>query len=687
MSQSRQLAAILFTDVVGFTALMQHDEERAIHAIRCHNNAIKSNSEYFNGYVANYYGDGCLVVFTSATDAIQCAINSQQELIRENIPVRMGLHLGEVFYENDKILGDGVNLASRIQSLGIGKSILLSSVFHDNIKNRSEFKMRSMGRFHFKNVDEEMEVFAVESDGLLIPQRRQMRGKLKQASKYPYLKLTISLLAFIFLSVIVYSLYLSNQESHQNPSENSIAVLSFSDISSEQDQGFLSDGIAEEIINSLCKFPELKVAARTSSFSFKNRNVDIKTIGEQLKVSNILEGSVRKYSDSIFIMLRLTNANTGFTLLSVRYAESFKNISRLQSSIAIDIAKRIGTKFSLREEKLLNKRMVDSRAYEAYLKGRAQFINGPLNMASGELFRAKKYFDEAARLDTTFTDSYAYLSLTYFNMADWALPPSEKLRIKIALDSAKFLAQRSVQLDSLNSAAHLAMGSYYFHEYNWIKAEEAKRKAVALNPGGAEEKFILASFLVQFGQEEEALAFDKQALEVDPLDLNSKLKYVRDLYRARKFNECLALSNQVLQEEPNSGAANQFLWLSSSALHRWDDARKGVSKYFELSGDTLNPNFFGAFEYHDAIRKYIEYNEASVPIDQQWIILMTMYYAELDDKDNTFRYLNYIVDNQLPHISFINQHQFDILRDDPRYADLLKRSGLQAYYDYKKKHK
>lgn len=116
MSQSRQLAAILFTDVVGYTALMQRDEEQAIHAIRCHNEAVRKHSEYFGGHIANYYGDGCLVVFMSATDAAHCAIKIQQELIRENIPVRMGLHLGEIFYENDKILGDGVNLAHEVMS-------------------------------------------------------------------------------------------------------------------------------------------------------------------------------------------------------------------------------------------------------------------------------------------------------------------------------------------------------------------------------------------------------------------------------------------------------------------------------------------------------------------------------------------------------------------------------------------
>ena len=685
MSQSRQLAAILFTDVVGYTALMQRDEEQAIHAIRWHNEAVRKHSEYFGGHIANYYGDGCLVVFMSATDAAHCAIKIQQELVRENIPVRMGLHLGEIFYENDKILGDGVNLASRVQSLGIGKSILMSSVFHDNIKNHSEFKMHSLGHFHFKNVDEEMEVFALTGEGLLVPKKSQMHGKLKLPNYTP-LRLIVSVIVLLFLLTAIYSFLKMDRAKYiEEPSGTSIAVLSFSNMTSDKNQEFLSDGIAEEIINSLCKFPELKVAARTSSFSFKNKDIDIKTIGDMLQVSNILEGSVRRYSDTIFITLRLTNASTGFTLMSESYEDNFNNISRLQSSIAIDIARKIGTKFSLREEQLLNKRVINANAYEAYLKGRAQFINGPLNMVSGELFRAKKYFEEAARLDTTFTDAYAYLSLTYFNMTDWALPRSEKHRIESALDSAKLLALKALQLDSLNSAAHLAMGSYYFHDYNWIEAENEKRKAVALNPGGTEEKFILASFLSQFGQTEEALALDRQALEVDPLDLNSKLKYARDLYRARKFNECITLSNQVLQEKPNSGGANQFLWLSYSGLQQWDDAGKGVAKYFELSGDTIHPKFFGEFAYHDAIAKIVEYYQSSIPMEEQWIVLMAMYYAELGDKDNTFKYLNYIIENRLPQISFISQHQFDVLRDDPRYKDLIKRVGLQEYYNYKEK--
>ena len=162
--------------------------------------------------------------------------------------------------------------------------------------------------------------------------------------------------------------------------DNTIAVLPFLDMSPNKDQEYLSDGIAEEILNSLCKFNELKVVGRTSSFSFKEKNTDLKTMGELLNVTNILEGSVRKNGDKIMITVRLTNADNGFTLLSESYSDDMQNIFDLQSTIALDIAEKIETKLSLHGKERLKREKINPLAYEAYMKGKSQFVNGPLNM-------------------------------------------------------------------------------------------------------------------------------------------------------------------------------------------------------------------------------------------------------------------------------------------------------------------
>ena len=465
---------------------------------------------------------------------------------------------------------------------------------------------------------------------------------------------------------------------------NSIAVLPFLDMSPNKDQEFYSDGIAVDILNELCKFRELKVVGRTSSFSFKNKNEDIKSIGDKLDVNNILEGSVRRQGNKIMISVRLTNAENGFTIFSESYSDELENIFALQSAIAIDIAEKIESNLVFKDNQLRPRKKVNPLAYEIYLKGKLQFVNGPLNMQVKEINNAKKYFEAAVKMDSSFAEANAYLSLAYFNLVDWAIPYSNTVKRNIALDSAKLLAIRAHSIDSLSSGAHLAMGSYYFHEYNWVQAEIEKRKAVKLNPGGAEEKFILASFLGQFGQAEEALRLDEEALKLDPLDINSKIKYARDLYRARQYDKGIEQCNLILKEEPNSAGALQFKYLCYSGKKQFQEAGKNWAKFLELKGDNKFAEIFKTFEYKTAIKKELLYIKDSISPGVIPPIKMSIWYAELEDKDNLFKYLDLLYEKRLPQISHLSQHQFDFIRDDPRYLDLYKKAGFKAYYENKK---
>src|SRR4030095_14801965 len=180
MNHKHHLAAILFTDIVSYTAMMQHDEEQARVTIKRHNSVLEKIVAAHGGEVINYYGDGSLCIFSSATESVRCAIEIQKELqVEPNVPLRIGLHVGEVFFEDGKALGDGVNVASRIQSLGQANTILFSREVFDKIRNHPEFMAVPIGYFDFKNVNEPVEVFALANEGLTIPERKKMSGKLK----------------------------------------------------------------------------------------------------------------------------------------------------------------------------------------------------------------------------------------------------------------------------------------------------------------------------------------------------------------------------------------------------------------------------------------------------------------------------------------------------------------------------
>ena len=179
MPHGRQLAAIMFTDIVGYTAMMQADEQKAVAVIKHYNATLEKLVTQHDGQVVNYYGDGSLCIFHSATDAANCSLAVQEELKKEPVvPLRIGLHIGEVFFEDAKALGDGVNVASRVQSLGQANTILVSAEFYDKIKNNSSFTSVSLGNFNFKNVGQPLQVFALTNAGLFVPQRKNIEGKL-----------------------------------------------------------------------------------------------------------------------------------------------------------------------------------------------------------------------------------------------------------------------------------------------------------------------------------------------------------------------------------------------------------------------------------------------------------------------------------------------------------------------------
>ncbi len=272
MTQARQLAAIMFTDIVGYTTMMQANEQKAVAVIKHYNSTLEKFVAQFNGQVVNYYGDGSLCIFQSATDAANCSLELQKELKTDpGVPLRIGLHIGEVFFENGKALGDGVNVASRVQSLGQENTILVSAEFYDKIKNNSSFSTISLGHFDFKNVAKPLEVFALSNEGLFVPRRRKMEGKLKKKSGKRRIITAISLIILFCTAVfLVYKTFFTGKaESGSN--DQSIAVLPFVDMSPSKDQEYFSDGMSEELLNLLSKIQGLKVTSRTSSFSFKGK--------------------------------------------------------------------------------------------------------------------------------------------------------------------------------------------------------------------------------------------------------------------------------------------------------------------------------------------------------------------------------------------------------------------------------
>src|SRR5689334_15161577 len=331
--QNRQLAAIVFTDIVGYTAMMQKDEQNALAVTRHYISVLKRSAEAFHGKILNDYGDGTLCSFPTATEAIKAAVQIQQQLQQEpKVPLRIGVHVGELFFEENKVMGDSVNVASRIQSLGCASSILFSKEVFDKLKNQPEYRSVSLGKFEFKNVDEPIEIFALANEGLVVPKREQLSGKLKEIKQSSTRRKLIAGIGTLLLLVISFVAYKKFSYNPGFAGEKSIAVLPFDNAGSEKLEEYLPDGITQDIISSLSKVSSLKkVIGWASVRSFKKTTKTIKQIANELEVAAMLTGSFQKQGDKIRVIAELTEAGTGKRLWGEDFDYKTADLSSIQT--------------------------------------------------------------------------------------------------------------------------------------------------------------------------------------------------------------------------------------------------------------------------------------------------------------------------------------------------------------------
>ena len=431
----RQLAAVMFTDMVGFTALMQKDEKKAKSNRDRHRKVLEKHIFEHLGKILQYYGDGTLSIFGSAIEAVICAKEIQLELKKEpQIPLRIGIHLGDIVYEDDGAYGDGLNVASRIESLSVAGAVLFSDKVHDEIKNHPELTKKSLGKFELKNVKQHVEVFALTNESLTVPEPGELRGKGKLTEK-------------------------------------SVAVLPFVNMSADPENEYFSDGISEELINALTRVEGLLVTSRTSSFAFKGKNHDIREIGSKLDVGTILEGSVRKAGNKVRITAQLIKTSDGYHFWSEVFDRELEDIFEVQDEISKKIASKLKKELvdEMTKEPLVKSRTKDLEAYNLLLKGKFYFHK----WSPPDVFKALEFFKNASKKDPNYPLPYTCIAGCYsFLGATGYLPPQD------AYPKAKEYALKSLELDSYLPEAHLSIGIVkLFFEWDW----EGVKKSLPLS--------------------------------------------------------------------------------------------------------------------------------------------------------------------------------------------------------------
>jgi TolB-like protein/Flp pilus assembly protein TadD len=644
---SRILAAVMFADMTGFTAMMQEDEQKA----KSHRDRMRQALEKYipqhQGRIIQYYGDGTLSIFSSAIESVKCAINIQQELQQEpKVLLRIGLHSGDVVVENDDIYGDSVNIASRIEALAIPGAVLISDKLQDEIKNQIEIKTKSLGKFVLKNVKQQVEVFAIVGQGMTVPTEAQTGVKAG--------------------------------------SDKSIAVLPFINMSADPENEYFSDGIAEEILNGLSRVDGLQVCSRTSSFTFKGKNKDVRTVGQKLGVSSVLEGSVRRAGNKVRISVQLSNTSDGYHVWSEVFDGDLDDIFKVQDEISHKIVTRLKENFALKskDELIIKPATENLEAYNLHLKG--LFHRGKSNPE--EIRKAIVAFEDAIRLDPEFMLPYCNLSYCYSFLGSSGVMPRQE-----AFSKAKDCTLKAIELDPNHPESHLALATIkFFQNWDFKGAETSIEKAIDLGLNSSLLHQVHGMLLIALGKFDEAIEKMIMALKQDPLSL-PLISQLADAYCfAGQFEKALEQYDQVIEIDSTFRRAFEGKGYVYIAKKDYPKAIENLLHYHQLVGHPLkglsalahayaaNGDFEKANECIEKI-KLRQLEEPNVNFDLDFAFI----YTGFGDYDKAYYHLDRTYDQRMgvacTGIIYCIRYPMisDGLRSDPRFLQLLTRMGLE----------
>lgn len=640
----RQLSAIMFTDMVGFTALMQADEATARRSVERHRELVRESVASHRGELVQFYGDGTLSVFRSAVDAADCAVDVQSRAHAEpSLALRIGLHTGDVVRDEDAVFGDGVNVAARIQGLGVAGSVLLSAKLNDEIKNQPRFQARRIGAFQLRNLQEPMEVFALANQGLTVPS-------------------------------------LGDLPRDAGGLEGSVAVLPFVNMSSDADNEFFADGVSEEVINVLTRIEGLKVTARTSSFAFKGQNRDVREIGRELGVATVLEGSVRRAGNRVRVTAQLVKTSDGYHLFSEVYDRSIEDIFATQDELAAAIsgALRHHLGSEPRQQRRSGAETKRPEAHERFLRGLHHW-----NKYTPQGARAAiSHFHAAAAADPSWAPPL------YMEASAWAFLCSMGYETpRKVFPRAEAAARKAVELAPALGEAHMGVGLVeMFYHWDMEAAEASFDRALSLQPGSAAIHEVFSLLRIAQGRFDEAIALMDRGVELDPLSMVMRMGLARALFFAGRLKDAIEEADAILELEPGFRAARGGIGWAQLFLGDPAAAVEVFESLPEETGDPFNAAAPRGVAYalagrtEDARRMLalLERRAEEEP-DMQLQLDMAIVHVALGDTDIALDYLEDAIEARVGAVVLVPVYQnWDPVRDDPRFRSLMARAGLPS---------
>jgi adenylate cyclase len=593
----RKLSGILSADAVGYSRLMQEDEASTIRTLENSKRLMSELIEQFNGRVVDAPGDNLLAEFGSVVDATDCAVKIQKELKTKNAELpdnrkmvfRIGVNLGDVVEEADRIYGDGINIAARIEGLAEPGGICISKTAYDHIRNKLEIGYEYLGEHSVKNIAEPVRVYRVlmeaEHAGKVIGEKRFL-GKISRRAALS----AIIILVIAAGGLIGWNIYLQQAKkiepasldkmAYPLPDKPSIAVLPFDNMSGDPEQGYFCDGLTEDIITALSKVPKLFVIARNSVFTYKGKPVKVQQVAEELGVRYVLEGSVRQSGGLVRITAQLIDATSGHHLWAEKYDRSLKDIFALQDEITQRVLTSLEVKLTEGEQaRVWSKGTNNIEAYEKSREGLEYFR---LWTKDGNLL-ARQLWNETIALDPQYALGYVSLAYTYSRASLWGWDKNPEK----SFQQAEELAEKALKLDDSLPDTYALLGNLSLWKSQYDQAVSFGEKAVNLNPNGADIAGLYAINLSAASRQDEAITWFKKSIRLNPITPAWVLQYLGRAYiLAGRYDDAIAVLKKILTRNPDFLAGHIYMAASYSLAERENEARASAKEVLRI-----NPKF------------------------------------------------------------------------------------------------
>jgi adenylate cyclase len=599
----RKLTTILSADVVGYSRLMEDNEEATIQTLNTYRNSMSTLIEQHSGRVVDMTGDNLMAEFSSVVDAVKCAVEAQKEIGERNADLpenrrmlfRIGVNLGDIIEEGDRIYGDGVNIAARLEGLAEGGGICISGTAYDQLKNKLELGYEYLGEHNVKNIATPVRVYKAlmepEAVGKIIGEKRKTKRWMAVAAA-----------VIILIGLAGWYLYIKQSKriepasvekmAYPLPDKPSIAVLPFDNLSGDSEQEYFSDGITEQIITSLSKIPNIFVIARNSTFTYKGKPTKIKQIAEELAVRYVLEGSVQRSNDRVRITVQLIDATTGRHLWAENYDREVKDIFALQDEISMKIMAALQIKLTVGAQADLKYDETENlEAYEKFLNARYHIFR----RTKEDVRIGQQFAQEAIDIDPNYAAAHQMMGLLYLDEVWFGMTKSPAKSI----EKAEQVAQKAISLRGYQAPDYVLLSSINLLKKDYDKAIEYGEKAVELGPNNPDALFFHGMALRYAGQYKEAISKFEKAIRLNPI---KPLNYLNNLgwsyLLAKEYESAIAVFNEAIQRNPDY----LFAYMGLSATYNLS-GNKEKSHWAAENVLRVNPKFsLAAYEKRSPIK-------------------------------------------------------------------------------------